>query len=949
MRDALDACIARLRRGSSLELALADCGMMADALRPLVALAQHLSSAARPAPAPSADRLAAGRARFLAAAGALRADGAAAPFAMAVAPGEGGGGGSIPPVPAAPATPDDDWLVDALDAAIAQLRTGASIDASLAVLAGDDAGRARLAHHLTDLVELLSVASDLHSERVPAPAVDLAAGRARFLAVAAADEASLAEALDGRLAASFLAATADPAVEAGTWAAVPDADRTDATALAAFAAQLRTAATSVAVPDLAGGRARFLAAAEAAEADAVLALDAGLLASASGLSVETALTAAGVDGRAAEIGRLVEFAQTLAPGAPAVAADLTAGRARFLAVAEQARAHHAAVAGANRAAAASADAATGATVGSRLAGWLRSGSRSARPLGMRIGVLGSMAAAVLLSIGFAGRVPAVATALPGDTLYTVKEWSRGAQILLSTFDLDAARREARRARINTDRLTDTLRAHAEGRSEDTSFNARYDSIGTDSQGEERPYGTLWVTPLDDAPKTDSVGLAWRDGETRFDLPDGYDTLFDVPAGVELRLNVRTGEESRPLALRVSVKGLAPLVPLTATATISATQPITPTGTPELQSTPEITATATISSTPGVLPTPTDAVTATLQPTGEPAATETVMVSGEDNGVTNRVLEGTVQQVTLAADGSGPESCRLLSNSGQAYTIDLRSLSPEERAKVSNGSRISLKVKFDPMDKLAGVATAFIRLHDESCTNAKAGGTVLEYRFDDQLVIGLDGGGRLAFHMGPDKGGMKPAIKGDIRIGGKVHVEYKRCGGPTANQAVTVTGENSAATADATPGEPFRKTGTVLNDPIEDGRQVRFDLAISVNGTPEPAWAVAIDLANVRGGKLRKGQLVEVEGRVTNREQRFVVADRVTIRANPRPTATPEPTATPQPTATDAPTATATTEPPSPTPAPSDTPAPTETPMPQPTTIIGQSPTRTRAGAALARA
>ena len=136
-------------------------------------------------------------------------------------------------------------------------------------------------------------------------------------------------------------------------------------------------------------------------------------------------------------------------------------------------------------------------------------------------------------------------------------------------------------------MTDTLRAHAEGRSEDTSFNARYDSIGTDSQGEERPYGTLWVTPLDDAPKTDSVGLAWRDGETRFDLPDGYDTLFDVPAGVELRLNVRTGEESRPLALRVSVKGLAPLVPLTATATISATQPITPTGTPELQSTPEI--------------------------------------------------------------------------------------------------------------------------------------------------------------------------------------------------------------------------------------------------------------------------------------------------------------------------------------------------------------------------
>ena len=114
--------------------------------------------------------------------------------------------------------------------------------------------------------------------------------------------------------------------------------------------------------------------------------------------------------------------------------------------------------------------------------------------------------------------------------------------------------------------------------------------------------------------------------------------------------------------------------------------------------------------------------------------------------------------------------------------------------------------------------------------------------------------------------MKPAIKGAIRIGGKVHVEYKRCGGPTANQAVTVTGENSAATADATPGEPFRKTGTVLNDPIEAARQVRFYLAISVKGTPEPPWAVAIDLADLPGGKLPNQQLVAVAGGLTDPDQ-----------------------------------------------------------------------------------
>lgn len=908
MRDALDACIHRLRRGSSLELALAECGAMADALRPLVALAERLSAAARPAPAPSAERLAAGRARFLAAAGALRgAPASHTPYDLAVAPGGGGGGGGPSLPPATPDADDDAWLTQALDAAIAELRRGASIDAALAAVAVDAAAQAELARHLTTLVDLLALVGTLQADRdarpvPPPPAAGLAAGRARFLAAAEAIDADAAEALDARLAAvAPIGAAVDLArFQPTTAAAAPDE-------LAALARALSGAAAPVPPPDLAPGRDRFLAMAAAAEMAAAEAFDAGLAAAAGGASVTDALTAAGADGRVEELAALVALAGTLAPAAiPAPAADLSAGRARFLAIAAQAGAARAAIDGANRAAAATAQ----PSLGRRLGGWLRRGA-APRPLAMRLGVLGSLAAAALLSIGTAGRVPAVAAALPGDTLYTVKEWSRDAQLLLSTFDMDAARRDAWRARIQTERLVDTLRAHADGRTEETSFSARYDAFKTESQGEERPFGTLWVTRLD-ADERGSIGLSWRDGETRFDLPDGIDSMADVAKGAELKLRVRTGETEMPLALRVTVKGVGALVPLTATATVTATPAITRTETPAAEATSAVTATATVSATQSAPPTATTVVTVTTPVASEtPAATETATTSGEGGpgGARNPYFEGRVQQMYETAPGSGAWRWRIIHRlDGQVYEIDVSGLSDAERAKVKTDGIVMLRLK-GPLDTVqrTGVALSFEGFEPVSCRNSRAIGLVREYRPGDRLVIELGGGTTEEFQLGADRDGAKPTIVGEIRVGGQVHVDYRVCGGRTANIATVVTGEQGTATAGTETGERVSLIGTVTADPIENGRVVRFDLWAKRNNEAFQSWAVEVDTGRIKGvGRIAKGQRLEVRGRLVNREILVIVADEVRYMGEARPTESATPTALP-------PDPTATAEPPTPEP------------------------------------
>ncbi|MFN8423028.1 MAG: hypothetical protein U0470_06440 [Anaerolineae bacterium] len=535
---------------------------------------------------------------------------------------------------------------------------------------------------------------------------------------------------------------------------------------------------------------------------------------------------------------------------------------------------------------------------------------------MRLGVLGSMAAAVLLE--HRRRRPGAGGGLGDSGRHALHRQGvePRRQLLFSTFDMDAARREARRARINGERLTDTLRAHAAGRAEDASFNARYDAIDTAPSNNDAPHGTLWVTPLDDEPKPTSVGLLWREGDTRFDLPDGFDSLSEVPKGVELRLKVRTGETDQPLALRVSVKGLDPMIPLTATATITATAPVTVTGTPEIEPTSVVTATQAVTGTSTALPTPTVVVTATAQATDVPLPSETATAGVEDadGKVPYPLLEGIVEQIWSAADGSGPIRCSILSKgSGRRHEIDLSGLSADQRARIQTGGTIKLRVKYDGDDESTGFATAFVHFNPENCSNNKVLGTVVDYREDDVLSILTDSGARLDFHIGPDASGERPQFIETVKVGVKVLVEYKKCGGPTSNRAMRITGDRSTATADATAGEPFSKVGAVMNDPIDDGHVVRFDLLVKV-GASESQWGIEVATGDVKGTpKLQRGQMVRVDGRLVDRDRHIVAARAVTFIANPRPaTATPQPTDTSEP--------------------PSPTVDPTDPPTPEPTTV-----------------
>ena len=150
----VDAVMARVRAGASLDACLADYPAEAAQLRPLVQTALGMADSFEAPPAPSAAKRAAARARFLAAA---QADAAAAP------------------VPAL--TPEA--VMTVVDAIVARVRTGASLDACLAEHAA----------HAAELRPLVETALGVSASFAPAPAPDpakRAAARARFLAAAQA-------------------------------------------------------------------------------------------------------------------------------------------------------------------------------------------------------------------------------------------------------------------------------------------------------------------------------------------------------------------------------------------------------------------------------------------------------------------------------------------------------------------------------------------------------------------------------------------------------------------------------------------------------------------------------------------------------------------------------------------------------------------------------------------
>lgn len=178
LAEYLDRGLARLQAGLPIESAAAvDGAATAEAVRPLLALAAEIGRR-RVDPPPAPERLAPGRARYLAAAAAARVEaessalngltGAAALAASAAAQHEAAG--------------LDPAATEALDQALARLRAGERLDAILAGLAPAAA---------TALAPLLEMGAALSADaiRPPAPPAGLAPGRARFLNLAAQAQA----------------------------------------------------------------------------------------------------------------------------------------------------------------------------------------------------------------------------------------------------------------------------------------------------------------------------------------------------------------------------------------------------------------------------------------------------------------------------------------------------------------------------------------------------------------------------------------------------------------------------------------------------------------------------------------------------------------------------------------------------------------------------------------
>lgn len=151
VHEALDRCLARMRRGESIERCLLDEADLAEALRPLLHALQDLQARHDMPIPPPPQRLARGRAQLLAAAEALRRSEA----------------------PIAGADPAD----DVLDACVARVLAGAAPETAV-----DGADRAAADR----ILPLLDVAAAVAATpAAPAPTGGLASGRARFLAAAA--------------------------------------------------------------------------------------------------------------------------------------------------------------------------------------------------------------------------------------------------------------------------------------------------------------------------------------------------------------------------------------------------------------------------------------------------------------------------------------------------------------------------------------------------------------------------------------------------------------------------------------------------------------------------------------------------------------------------------------------------------------------------------------------
>jgi len=826
VHDALDLCLARMRRGEGLERCLVDFADLTEELRPLLLLARDLHTT-REASIPAPPRgLEPARERFIAAARAQRSAARAA-AGMAIA---------------------DPAEVDALDTSLARVRAGEPVDA---VLAGY---RAALAGHLRALIAA-AVALGTTPPAPPAPG-GLAAARARFLAAVAAlaagvvrvytnghaprraaeADADIAEALDASLARLRAGERAD-VVLAGFPPAIADAIRP----LIAAAAEVIDLPPAPPAPrGLEPGRARFLEAAAALGAaptgtaiaaedapDVVgTALDAVLRALAAGTALDTALASC-PPALAGSVRPLAEMAMALsgtAVATPRAPGELAAGRARFLDVAARARQHHAGVARANTLAGAT----LAGTAAASTAWWGRLAVRIPGRLGR---AAAAMAMAVMLFFGGIVAVKdtaAVANALPGDSAYFIKRLNERLALLTA---LDPRVRVEIESEFDRRRAAEIAQLVVLRRSADVAVRAALLGVDVRSLADGRLQGLLRVRIPPDGDATAERVLV-VDEHTALDLA-GFAGLADLPPGALLHLVLRTGgADPRTLALNVRLIDIRAVVPVAAAGPPTAVarvveRPIGAAATP----------------TPGSLVQPLTATpsdpppaTATLPPTVEPALTTTA--GSTEKNIEYQSFAGSV----IDQPASEPNVWHVARDgctAKQVVRVDISQVADWVGKDVKN-QMVRVRGHFSNAEEDAFVAVKVkIIGPDPNISTGEAIGIVTAIEGD---LLTLDSGQTYLIGF---------AIASDVTVGKKVTLRYRSCGVevPTAIEIKVV------------PDEEAVEVEGVVTDLVEG---TRFTLVLDDDGDPQTPGTVTVTLdadTKISGatGSLAVGQRVLVKG------------------------------------------------------------------------------------------
>jgi hypothetical protein len=646
----------------------------------------------------------------------------------------------------------------------------------------------------------------------------------------------------------------------------------DAAALAPLLAQAAAVAESRVPPapaatNLAIGRARFLEAAQRAQAaDAAAALPAAAVIALDDSSLTDALDEALTRVRAGEsservmgaypgiltaLAPLLATAGSVASGgvvAPAPPHGLNPGRARFLTAAAELRI-------ARDAAPVGMLARLGAILG------LRSGQRLA---------LGALAS-VLFFLVLSGAVStAAADALPGDALYGVKRLGEQLRWALS-FSPDA--RAAAALDVSQERAEELTGLVAAGRVAELGWEARLLRIERGADGTLR----LIVAPLGAAAGSE-IAVTWTDA-TRFDLgplpasDDPLGTLGELEPGATLFLQVATDGQGPPRLVFGRILGSPQLanLPQSPVAPVAPDAPATsePNDTPPPEPTQTLSPTQ-ITPTRTVRPT----LAATAQPTPSPSAAPATAPAPEEETPDevvrlNGTLAAKIDDVTwqVADNDQG----------GRVILVDVSRVPAALRNLVSIGDTLLLIGHWT--DRAAGRFEAELlpNHHAPTCAEGQAlNRTITRLTTGISFTVSGEAG---EFWFTSDS-----QVVGVLSEGMAVDLRYRRC--DTGRQEVIFVAPAVTQVEEIRQGvvEGLDMAAGTFRLPSE-GITVRFDPQTEIRGVAQA---------------LKDGQQVEVTGTIDPQDPTVLVARLIIIlrdAAASAPSQQDPPTAEPLPSPT----------------------------------------------------